>query len=80
MKTTTKTSAKPATLQAMTLQEVRRLQAAERAAKDAFWAAAGVTGSKATTEHKKLHAALVAATKARQDAMTSYATALGYSA
>jgi hypothetical protein len=61
---------------AMTLATVRQLQAAERAAKDAFWAAAGAAGSKMTAKQAKLHAAMVAATKARQSAMTAYADTL----
>ena len=61
---------------AMTLATVRQLQAAERAAKDAFWAAAGAAGSKMTAKQAKLQAAMVAATKARQAAMTAYAATL----
>lgn len=61
---------------AMTLQQVRQLQAAERVAKDAFWAAAGPAGSKATAKQRKLWDAMVAATKARQAAMTAYAASL----
>jgi len=57
----------------MTLSTVRAYQVAEKAAKDAFWAAAGIAGSKATPEQKRLWAAVVSATKARQDAMTAYA-------
>lgn len=62
----------------MTLAEVRQLQAAERAAKDAFWAAAATAtaGSKLTAKQAKLQAAIVAATKARQAAMTAYAASL----
>jgi len=60
----------------MTLATVRQLQAAERAAKDAFWAAAGKPGSKMTAKQAKLQAAMVAATKARQAAMTAYAATL----
>jgi hypothetical protein len=59
-----------------TLQQVRQLQAAERAAKNAFWAAAGPAGSAMTEEQRQLQAAMVAATKARQQAMTDYAAAL----
>ncbi len=59
-----------------TLQQVRQLQAAEKAAKDAFWAAAGPAGSAMTAKQLKLQAAMVAATKARQQAMTDYAAAL----
>jgi hypothetical protein len=60
----------------MTLATVRQLQAAERAAKDAFWAAAGAAGSKMTAKQSKLQAAMVAATKARQSAMAAYADTL----
>jgi len=57
----------------MTLQQVRQLQAAERAAKDAFYAAAGAPGSKMTAKQIKLQAAMIETTKARQAAMTAYA-------
>jgi hypothetical protein len=60
----------------MTLQQVRQFQAAERAAKDAFYAAAGAAGSKMTAKQVKLQAAMIAATKARQAAMTAYAATL----
>jgi hypothetical protein len=60
----------------MTLATVRKLQAAERAAKDAFWSAAGAAGSKMTAKQVKLQAAMVTATKARQSAMTEYAATL----
>lgn len=60
----------------MTLQQVRQLQAAERAAKDAFYAAAGAPGSKVTAKQIKLQTAMVQATKARQAAMTAYAASL----
>lgn len=60
----------------MTLATVRQLQAAERAAKDAFWAAAGKAGSKMTAKQAKLQSAMIAATKARQAAMTEYAASL----
>jgi hypothetical protein len=60
----------------MTLQQVRQFQAAERAAKDAFYAAAGAPGSKMTAKQVKLQAAMIAATKARQAAMTAYAASL----
>jgi hypothetical protein len=61
----------------MTLAQVRELQAAERAAKDAFWAAAGgAPGSKLTAKQAKLKAAMEAATKARQSAMTAYAASI----
>ena len=60
----------------MTIQQVLQFKAAEKAAKDAFWAAAGAAGSKMTSKQVKLQAAMIAATKARQAAMTAYAAAL----
>jgi len=60
----------------MTLATLRKLQAAERIAKEAFWAAAGTAGSKRTAKQIKLQAAMIAATKARQAAMTEYAATL----
>lgn len=57
----------------MTIEQVRQLLAAERAAKDAFFAAAGAPGSAMTAKQLKLQAAMVAATKARQVAMTQLA-------
>lgn len=60
----------------MTLATVRQLQAAERAAKDAFWAAAGNPGSKMTAKQVNLQAAMIAATKSRQAAMAEYAATL----
>ena len=60
----------------MTLAQVLQLKAVEKAAKDAFWAAAGPAGTKMTAKQVKLHAAMVAATKARQAAMTAYADTL----
>lgn len=57
----------------MTLQQVLQFKAAEKAAKDAFYAAAGPASSKVTAKQAKLRAAMVAATKARQAAMTAYA-------
>lgn len=60
----------------MTLATIRQLQAAERAAKDAFWAAAGKPGTQMTAKQLKLQAAMEAATKARQAAMTAYAATL----
>jgi hypothetical protein len=56
----------------MSLAQVRQLQAAEKAAKDAYYASASV-GAKAD---KTLYDAMVAATKARQAAMTAYAATL----
>lgn len=60
----------------MTLAEVRKMQAVERAAKDAFWTAAGAAGSKLTAKQAKLKAAMEAATRARQQAMTAYAASI----
>lgn len=56
----------------MTLETILELKAAEKAAKDAYYATAAV-GAKAD---KKLYDAMVAATKARQAAMTAFAAAL----
>lgn len=56
----------------MTLQQVRQAKAAEKAAKDAYYATAQI-GAKAD---RKLYDAMVAATKARQAAMTAYAATL----
>ena len=64
------------TPRAMTLQTVLQLKTAEKAAKDAFWAAAGPAGSKMTAKQIKLQGAMIAATKARQAAMTAYAATL----
>ena len=66
----------PTALQTMTLQQVLQLKAAEKAAADAFYAAAGPAGSKVTAKQSKLQAAMIAATKARQAAMTAYAATL----
>jgi len=60
----------------VTLQQVRALQAAERAAKDAFWAAAGKAGTKMTAKQVKLQAAMEQTTKARQAALAAYAAQL----
>lgn len=60
----------------MTLQQVLQLKAVEKAAKDAFYAAIGPTGSKMTAKQVKLQAAMIAATEARQAAMTAYAASL----
>ena len=63
-------------LRTITLQQVLQFKAAEKAAKDAFFAAAGAAGSKMTAKQRKLQAAMIAATQARQAAMTAYAAAL----
>lgn len=60
----------------MTLNQILQFKAAEKAAKDAFWASAGQPGSKMTAKQVKLQAAMIAATKARQAAMTAYAAAI----
>jgi len=60
----------------LTIQQVLQFKAAEKAAKDAFWAAAGAAGSKMTAKQVKLQAAMIAATKARQAAITAYAASL----
>lgn len=60
----------------MTLATIRQLQAAERAAKDAFYAAAGKPGTPMTAKQRQLQAAMVAAVNARQAAMTEYAATL----
>ena len=60
----------------MTLQTVLQLKAAEKAAKDAFWASTGAANSKMTAKQIKLQGAMIAATKARQAAMTAYAATL----
>ena len=56
----------------MTISTVLQLKAAEKAAKDAYYATAK-TGTKA---NKALYNAMVAASKARQEAMTAYAATL----
>ena len=62
----------------MTLQTVLEFKAAEKAAKDAFWAASATAtaGSKMTAKQIKLQGAMIAATNARQAAMTAYAATL----
>ena len=63
----------------MTLQQVRQAKATEKAAKDAFYAqhaAEAKPGSNPSAKYGKLQAAMIAATKARQAAMTAYAAAL----
>ena len=64
----------------MTIATVRKFQAAERIAKDAFYAqhaAEAKPGGKPSAKYGKLQAAMIAATKARQAAMTEYAASLG---
>jgi hypothetical protein len=62
----------------MTLQEVRQAQAAERAAKDAFYALHSTikTGGKTPANYSKLQGAMIAATKARQAAVAEYSAKL----
>jgi hypothetical protein len=63
----------------MTLQQVRQAKAAEKAAKDAFYALHAIDakpGSKPSAKYIKLQGAMIAATKARQAAMTAYAATL----
>jgi hypothetical protein len=56
----------------MTIAAIRQLKAAEKTAKDAYYA----TAKNGTKANKALYNAMVAATKARQDAMTAYAATL----
>ena len=63
----------------MTTKQVLQFKAAEKAAKDAFYAqhaAEAKPGHKPSASYVKLQTAMVAATKARQAAMTAYAAAL----
>lgn len=63
----------------MTLQQVRQAKAAEKAAKDAFYALHAIEakpGNKPSTKYSKLQGAMIAATNARQSAMTAYAATL----
>jgi hypothetical protein len=63
----------------MTLQQVRQAKAAEKAAKDAFYAqhaAEAKPGSKPSAKYFKLQAIMIAAAKARNEAMTAYVAAL----
>ena len=62
----------------MTLQQVRQAKAAEKAAKDAFYALHVTikTGDKTPANYSKLQGVMIAATKARQAAMTAYAATL----
>ena len=63
----------------MTLQKVLQLRTAERIAKDAFYAlhaAEAKPGFKASAKYTKLQGAMIAATMARQAAMTEYAATL----
>ena len=63
----------------MTIQQVLQFKAAEKAAKDAFYAqhaAEAKPGSKPSAKYGKLQAAMIAATRARQSAMTAYVAAL----
>jgi hypothetical protein len=63
----------------MNLQAVLQLKAVEKAAADAFYALHAIEakpGNKPSTKYTKLQRAMVAATKARQAAMTAYAATL----
>ena len=63
----------------MTLQNVLQFKAAEKAAKDAFYALHAIEskpGNKPSAKYTKLQGAMIAATKARQAAMTAYAATL----
>ena len=63
----------------MTLKQVLQFKAAEKAAKDAFYAqhaAEAKPGQKPSASYVKLQGAMIAATKARQAAMTAYAATL----
>ena len=63
----------------MTLKQVLQFKAAEKAAKDAFYAqhfAEAKPGQKPSASYVKLQTAMVAATKARQAAMTVYSATL----
>ena len=62
----------------MTLAQVRQAKAAEKAAKDAFYALHVTikTGDKTPANYSKLQGAMIAATKARNKAMTAYAATL----
>ena len=61
------------------LARVRQAKTAEKAAKDAFYAqhaAESKPGGKPSAKYNKLQAAMIAATKVRQAAMTAYVAAL----
>ncbi len=63
----------------MTIQPVRQAKAAEKAAKDAFYAqhaAEAKPGQKPSAKYNKLQAAMIVAIRARQTAMTAYAAAI----
>jgi hypothetical protein len=63
----------------MTLQQVRQAKAAEKAAKDAFYALHAIEakpGNKPFAKYSKLQGVMVAAIKARNEAMTAYAATL----
>lgn len=59
----------------MTLQTVLEFKSAEKAAKDAFFAR-HCNGANPDAAYFELQAASIAATKARQAAMTAYAASL----
>lgn len=60
----------------ITIATIKHLKAVEKAAKDAFWAAAGQSNTKMTAKQVKLQCVMETATKARQAAMTAYAAQL----
>ena len=63
----------------MTLQSVLQFKAAEKAAKDAFYAqhaAEAKPGGRPSAQYFQLQIAMIKATKARQSAMTAYAASL----
>jgi hypothetical protein len=63
----------------MTLQTVLQLKTAEKAAADVFWAQHALEakpGQKPSPRYFKLQGAMIAASKARQAAMTAYAATL----
>ena len=66
-------------LKPLTLKQVFQLKAAEKTAKDAFWAqhaAEAKPGKKPSAAYLKLQEAMIAATKARQVAGAAYAATL----
>ena len=68
----------PYLLSLVTLKDVLKLKAAEKAAKDAFYGvhSALKAGDRLPANYAKLQAAMISATRARQAAMTAYAASL----
>jgi hypothetical protein len=63
----------------MTLQTVLQFKSAEKAAKDAFYALHAIEakpGNKPSAKYTKLQGAMIAAIKARNEAMTAYVATL----